>query len=412
VVVKARDEETRLVAYWVGAATRDAVAAQVRARLPSHMHPAFFVRLDALPLNTNGKLDRKQLPEPAEEAIVESEAELTEDAQTQMAALFSEALERASVPADVDFFELGGDSLQLIRLRRRVKDTFGVELSLETLFDMPTVRRLAAALGPQQESRPVFVRLRSGQSDQAPLVCILGVAIYHSLAQSISDNRVVYGLHVPVDATAHEATTVESMARAYVHAIQAQLPNGPLHLTGLCFGGVVAYEVARQLRAQQRDVRTVSVLDAILRRGVHRSPAQLVKRAFAVAREDPRQAAARISERAAVHLRARFLPAAENAGAAADGARNELGLEVENEIVDAYTQTPPKIDRPLAAFRALQSEHAAWLQIDDDLGWRDMASTLEVMSVRGDHLTFLRRPLVADLARALSAFMDRYERDA
>jgi amino acid adenylation domain-containing protein len=135
--------DKRLLAYVVGdgcdgAALRDALA----ARLPSYMVPTAVTVLDALPLTSTGKLDRRALPEPAvPSASAEQPATAAERA---VAEIWREVLEADGVGAEDDFFALGGHSLHATRVIARARDVFRVPLSMRAIFDAPTVRKLAA----------------------------------------------------------------------------------------------------------------------------------------------------------------------------------------------------------------------------------------------------------------------------
>ncbi|MFC8538627.1 amino acid adenylation domain-containing protein [Streptomyces sp. NPDC057249] len=149
VVVLAResaDGSKQLVCYVVdGTGTLDlaAVRAHARTKLPGYMTPQAFVRLDALPLTANGKLDREAMPEPDFDQVVASRTPQT-PLQQELCAMFSALLEVSEVGIDDDFFELGGQSLQAIRLCNRIGAAVGVGVSVNKLFDHPTVAELAA----------------------------------------------------------------------------------------------------------------------------------------------------------------------------------------------------------------------------------------------------------------------------
>ncbi|HKH48535.1 MAG TPA: amino acid adenylation domain-containing protein, partial [Thermoanaerobaculia bacterium] len=150
--------EDRLVAYAVVDRTdptdptdrsdpRPALAAWLRDRLPQHMLPSAFVLLDALPLTANGKVDRKALLALDEAAGTEAGfAAPRTPAEELVAGLFAEVLNVETVGAEDHFFELGGHSLLATQLLSRLRQTFGVELPLRTLFEQPTVAALARAV--------------------------------------------------------------------------------------------------------------------------------------------------------------------------------------------------------------------------------------------------------------------------
>lgn len=127
----------------------------LRARLPAYMTPSSFVVLDELPLNANGKIDRRALPEPdaaqyvAEETFI---APRTREEKT-IAEIWAEVLDGRPISAEANFFDLGGHSLLATRVVSRIREKCGVELPLRLLFDSPTVAALATHLATVQPSQ-------------------------------------------------------------------------------------------------------------------------------------------------------------------------------------------------------------------------------------------------------------------
>ena len=135
----------RLVAYVAGDTDADALRAHLRATLPEHMVPGAFVVMDALPLTPNGKVDRRALPAP-ESASAESYTAPATEAEGVLAGVWAGVLGVERVGRGDDFFALGGHSLLAVRLVSRVREVFGVELPVRTLFEAPTVAELAARI--------------------------------------------------------------------------------------------------------------------------------------------------------------------------------------------------------------------------------------------------------------------------
>nr|WP_319005511.1 non-ribosomal peptide synthetase [Burkholderia pseudomallei] len=139
--------EKRLVAYYTGDADVAALRAQAAQHLPSYMVPSAYVRLDAWPLTPNGKLDRRALPAPADDAYARAEYEAPRGAREEaLAAIWRELLHVERVSRHDNFFELGGHSLLAVQLVSRLRQALSVEVALGTVFDAPVLSALAERL--------------------------------------------------------------------------------------------------------------------------------------------------------------------------------------------------------------------------------------------------------------------------
>ncbi|MFF0221631.1 amino acid adenylation domain-containing protein [Streptomyces sp. NPDC004629] len=171
-------DERRLVAYLLPAPGRrvpspSRLRTLLAARLPSYMIPAAFILLDAFPLTTNGKLDRRALPTPTREDSVDARlvAPRTER-ERALAAVWSEVLGLDEIGVTDDFFALGGDSLSAVRVLTRVAAATGVELPPRALFETPTIERLAvrAELADAHDGGPAAGAIPAVcGADEAPL---------------------------------------------------------------------------------------------------------------------------------------------------------------------------------------------------------------------------------------------------
>ncbi|GHH43348.1 non-ribosomal peptide synthetase [Lentzea cavernae] len=150
---RSTDDAWSLAAYLVAVPGRKVphaaeLRAFVRTRLPEYMVPSSFVPLDALPLNTNGKVDRSALPAPGAEHrnLTTPYVAPGNPQQKLIRDIWAEALGVDAVGVEDDFLELGGNSLQAMRIASRVSQAFDVDVTVRVLFDSPTVGRLARAV--------------------------------------------------------------------------------------------------------------------------------------------------------------------------------------------------------------------------------------------------------------------------
>ncbi|HET9118150.1 MAG TPA: amino acid adenylation domain-containing protein, partial [Pseudonocardiaceae bacterium] len=177
VVVTAHTEQNgsgaqRLVAYVVPAGTRIPSSAELRSFLggilPNYMVPAAFVPLDGLPLNANGKLDRRALPDPEWNASSGAGYVTPRtDTEHMVAQIWSEVLGVERVGAGDNFFELGGDSILSIRVTSRLRAAFGVDLSPRAVFTHSTVAELAFAMSTDPVAEGSVIPVGSRDSELA-----------------------------------------------------------------------------------------------------------------------------------------------------------------------------------------------------------------------------------------------------
>ena len=264
------------------------------ARLPSFMMPATFISLPQLPTTASGKIDRKALQGLESTAPLRREhAPPVTPTEGRVATLFAEVLDLEHVGRHDDFFELGGHSLLAVRLMAKLRDIFSVEMPLAQLFTHPTVAGLAQAIdkpgqggkqatAAQRRTAEVLAERLFTVHPSAPLVPIhrhgsthpnlflihgLGghVGIYAELAQELQDAYNLYGLQAGgLDGKVKPHATIEEMATDYLKAIQKVQPTGPYFLIGWSMGGIIALELARQIKAYGASVDLLGMLDTHL----------------------------------------------------------------------------------------------------------------------------------------------------
>jgi thioesterase domain-containing protein/acyl carrier protein len=266
--------EPRLVAFWTGSLTdHAALGARARAALPGYMQPQAYVHLDELPLTPHGKVDRKRLVPPDavpihERAPAKPAATAT---QRRLVDIWEALLNQSPIGVDQSFFDLGGDSLLVVVMASRIRTELGVEIALSRILDQPTIERLSASIDAERagvtlgSDESPLVELKSGGSR-----CMFLVhdgdgetLLYRNLALLMPDDVAVYGLAPRARRGMHlPYATIEEIAAHYVAELRRRQPEGPYYVAGLCAGGVIAYEVARQIERDGDGVALLALLDA------------------------------------------------------------------------------------------------------------------------------------------------------
>jgi len=269
--------ETRLTAYVVPApgapVSAAALRAHLRERFPLPLVPSAFVELERLPLTPNGKLDRAALPPP--EAVRGDGAYLApRDAlELRLARLWEEVLGAGPVGVRDDFFDLGGHSLDALRLLAGVERIAGRRLSMAELVAGPTVERIASALRGEPAlaaAGPLVPLQRGGGARPLFLVHAAGgnVASYVPLARHLGPDQPLYGLQSRgLEGEAPPHARIEEMAADYLAVLREVQGEGPYRLGGWSLGGLVAFEMARMLAVAGDRVEFLALVDTRAPRG-------------------------------------------------------------------------------------------------------------------------------------------------
>lgn len=402
--------DPRLVAYWVGEARREALIEEARRKLPSYMVPVAYVHLEAFPLNTNGKIDRNHLPPPELLSLDGvSPKRPRNDVETRIASIWSQVLGVTEVSIDQDFFTYGGTSALAVEVVARLERETGIEVPLRALFEAPTVEGLARRLGESfPPDEPIVVWLRRGRPEKPPLWCLFGVTIYQDLALALTEDRSVVGVHVPFRYVpgVDRHPSIGEIAGRYVELIRRHQPSGPYHLLGLCLGGIVAYEVARQLEAAGEQIARVVVLDALLPTAIRKDRLRQVHSHVRRALREPEEFGRWLLRRGrrALDRIGKLRPpggrqTTEPVDLAVDGPEADAAVE-------EFALRTARIRCALLIVRAMCEPIPSSWHVEPDMGWKSFADRVIVHEMAAGHLQVLREPHVRSLARAITAQME------
>jgi amino acid adenylation domain-containing protein len=413
VVKRLSDQDVRLVAFTVK--PRETTLPEFRrtlaAHLPDYMLPQALVAIDALPLTRNGKLDRnalQELPWENQQAGAPREAPRT-TIERQVAEAFAKALGVAEVGLDDDFFDRGGHSLLAVVMLQELENRLGLNLSPGLIFESPTVRSIAAQATSSMSRVPKPIPL-SAARDKPALYMLLGVQIYRPFAKHLEGRFSVYGVYAGSELIMFEALdkspTVDELASEYIAIIRQHQPSGPYRLAGISFGGIVAYEVAQQLRASGEEVAFVGLIDAVLPEIGRRHRLRQLGRLFSL--PFPKMMRT-IGAKLKAGLRrgprprsefTRYVP--EEKLAPIDDIRQSAYARAAEMYVTQIQPYTGNLELVVSG-RRLERDP---LQ-SPDCGWRNINSSIQVHPVDSDHLGLVEEPAVGQVAEIFLKSLNR-----
>jgi amino acid adenylation domain-containing protein len=267
--------EQRLVAHIVlddpdDLPSLDELSNALKQHLPAYMIPSTFSILEKMPLTANGKVDRKALLAPAMETLATEGYEAPQgEMEMAIASILAEVLQLERVGRKDNFFSLGGHSLLVLQVVQKINKRFEVDLRVAEFFQNPTIPGVMEALKTRVKQKSRLINLRPAHSTGQIFFMDAAVGLCR-LAHAFDAGPAVFATDVQLDQAVVNASVenrvqdlpgMEEFARPCVDLILQEQPNGPCVLIGHSFGGLLAFEVARQLRLAGREINAVVILD-------------------------------------------------------------------------------------------------------------------------------------------------------
>ncbi|RYZ62674.1 MAG: non-ribosomal peptide synthetase, partial [Chitinophagaceae bacterium] len=241
----------------------------LKKSLPAYMVPNEIIVLEKLPVTPNGKIDKNALPDVALNNTKFKDA--TEQPVTPQEKIVIGAWRAVlgidNIGRQDDFFDLGGHSLLAVKMMRLIEKESGVQLPLATLYEHSTVEKIAARLITNREESDddCLVAIRA-EGTRIPFYYVHGalgnVFGLPLLVKHLHPEQPIFGLRAKdLTGKGKMPDKVEEIAASYLAAILRQNPNGPYILMGYCFGGLVAFEMAKQLQQLGKEVKKLVLID-------------------------------------------------------------------------------------------------------------------------------------------------------
>jgi thioesterase domain-containing protein/acyl carrier protein len=236
------------------------------------MVPKDLLFLSELPITQNGKIDRKNLPEPRKKKdSSKAPAASATQHEATVKTIWRELLDTEEVKPENNFFESGGNSLLAIRLVAHLDSRLNVKIELSDLLRHSTFANLMELIAEKntvvKQERPSIVCIKNEGGELPPLFLVhpIGGSVfcYNQLAKELDEDQPVYGFYAKGTEEGFPALNdVKAMAAKYIHGMKTVQKNGPYKLGGWSFGGIVAFEMAIQLAAQGETVSDLFLIDS------------------------------------------------------------------------------------------------------------------------------------------------------
>lgn len=427
-VVEGEYGDKRLIAYFVSTVMNEAHAGDLRDfmrnKLPEYMLPTAFVRLDALPLSPNGKIDRRALPvaETTEAPATSKYVPPRDELELKLSKIWEKVLPVRPIGLNDNFFDLGGHSLLAVRMFSLIEKSFGRNLPLVTLFQAPTISSLAEVMRAESWPAAWSSVVIQGGGTRRPVFCIHAaggnVLEYYDLARHLGSDQPFYGLQAKgLDGKEEPHTSIREMAAHYIKEMREVQPEGPYVIGGRSSGGTIAFEMACQLKAAGEEVALLALLDTY--------PAGY----FKLLPNGKGSRAQRLADRVRAHLtnlndlsfagkltylatKFKYAPAKlkHKAYRRAYKMYQRIGRPLpmvlknieELNFMAAREYVPQVYSGRATLFSA--TDLTASFDVED--GWRQLVSELEVHQIPGNHRDMIKEPHVQVLAEKLRLCLD------
>lgn len=420
-VVKVEDGETdspKLVAYIIpsdltnlnnGEVTKDEVLrwrGALSKMLPDYMLPNLWLKLKEFPLTPNKKIDRNALhyaqAPPAKTEPGKKRTEALTALISEITTIWEEEIGIKGIEPDDNFFELGGHSMIAVKVMNRVSKQMNTKLPIASLFEYPTIASLSKLLDDSTHVKHKSLVAIKTSGSKPPIYLIhggaLNIFLYKNLEPFLSEDQPLYGIQaLGLDGDLSHLDSIESIVNKYLEEVLEQNPDGPYILIGYSYGGIIAFEMARQLIAMGKEIKMVGIMDTNVSERVEseQKPGKMVRFLNRQAKKAVFFGGNLLSSPREV-LKYQWTVLNKKLNKNFKEAEDEQIYDYPMPVIEAYDNAYCKfILKPLDVKVHLFRVKERTYYVDDRtyLGWLNYARKgVAVYDVRGDHKTFILPP--------------------
>lgn len=396
---------------------------ELASQLPTFMVPHIFHVLEKMPRTLNDKIDRVALLEykSTSENKQEHTAPRTSE-EKLVATIWQESLKKEHIDIFSNFFEMGGHSIMAVNVMIKIEKETGKRIPLSALFQHSTVEKFAKLLNTESKILSDHLVPIKPKGNKTPLFMVHGAGLnilnFAHVINHFDEDQPVYGFQgIGPNGYDNWFESIEAMAACYIDSIVKVNPKGPYAIAGFSFGGVVAFEIARQLKEQGKTVSTIALLDTYVDSSYYHASYQQKKLVRYYDHTYKRLVYLMEMLTSWKSLKLRFNAKKEYIQKKYFGLKDiiteqeaialeqfkEAALRVD-KIVDSYHLKPQDLEVDL--FRAKDDEN---FKLDPThLGWKKIAlKGVKIHNITGNHLGIVAPPNDKVLAKMIQAILDK-----
>ncbi|HEY3839252.1 MAG TPA: amino acid adenylation domain-containing protein [Bryobacteraceae bacterium] len=418
VVLQDDAQSPRLVAFLATsqhdrAALETSVRRNLERNLPHYMQPGVYVVLERFPLTVNGKTDIRQLPMPKRSAHLQQAA--GSDVEQTVRETWCRLLSTSNCDPKDNFFQLGGDSLQLIKMLGDLEKLLNVRIPAAAFLREPTMAncvQIVRGRGANDLPDCIISITPEGPHDRQfqsrpPFFCVTGAGggthWLREMALASKLNRRFYALEtLAIPEELRKNFSLPALARHFLSSLRRVQPVGPYRLGGYSLGGLVALEMAHLLLDEGAAVEPLILVDTYAEIADPGKAQRLFSMLHRFAASTPGDALLYLREKVNWLSRSRKPSTEDEPGFA------EIHAEKQREIDIAFAYMRDRIPRTRVPLRLIVSRFGSrYAPKASDRGWSRYADAgLEVCEIPGDHYSIVKQPHVQELGRRLHQFIE------
>ncbi|NDP28716.1 MAG: amino acid adenylation domain-containing protein, partial [Flavobacterium sp.] len=395
---------------------------ELASYLPTYMVPYIYHILDKIPTTLNDKIDRKALLEYKSDSKSNQEyyAPRTNE-EKLVAAIWEENLKKERIDIFSNFFEMGGHSIMAINVMTQIEKKTGVRIPLSALFQHSTVEKFAKLLNLENNISSDHLVPIKPYGSKTPLFMVHGAGLnvlnFAHVINHFDEDQPLYGFQgLGPNGFDNWFDSIEAMAACYIDSMVKINPKGPYAIAGFSFGGIVAFEMARQLKEQGKTVSTIALLDTYADASYHYASYRQKKLIRFYARTYKRLDYLKEMLTSWKSLKLRVGSKKEYLLKKYFGTNNTMteqelvafekfkeASRMVNKLIDRYHLKPQDLEVDL--FRAEDDNNYKLDPIH--LGWKKVAlKGVNIHNITGNHLSIVAPPNDKILARMLQEILD------